>query len=196
MHPPEFSYSYSCRLSDSWYVNFYDLEGKLFAKTSRANSIWMIIGSIILLYGLFLIITEKYYGFFILIIGIIIIAIPTIQTHRKSSIILVESGEKIATIKTNASFSKAIFTIPTINWSGKIVFHNDSELSYASITTTDGEYIVKNMTIIEDLNGKQMMAIYTANFNNFRVVEDRDIKFYKSLVLTTIIIRKYFTPDD
>lgn len=196
MHPPEYSYSYSCRLTDSWYLNFYDLEGNLFAKTSRANSFWMIIGAILLFYGLFLIVTERYYGFLILIIGIIIIAIPTMQTHRKSSIILEETGKKIATIKTNAMFSKVSFTIPAIDWSGKIVFHNDSELPYARITTTDGDYLLKQMTIIEDLNGKQMMAIYTANFNNFRVVEDSDIKFYKSLVLTTIIIRKYFIPDD
>lgn len=194
MHPPE--YSFRGVFLDDRYLKFYDSEGKLFAKTSKITPIWAILGSLVLLYGLYLLLTQQLNGFYLIILGVIIIAIPQILEFHKSSILLEETGEKIATIKTNASYSKASFLVPTINWSGKIEFFADSELPDAHIKTSDGDYILKQATILEDLNEKRIMTIYNGKGKEFLIKEENDFKYYKSLVLSTIIIKKYFVSDE
>ena len=162
---------------------FYNSHGELYAKTSGISKWWWIIG--ILTFWIF--------------IGVFIILYASTRTRNKGIIVLEQTGEKIASFKSNFSFSQVEFQVPSRNWYGSIHFNTkflsrNLNIPEAIITTSDGDYSLKLYTIVEDSNKKKILTVYGIA-NNFVIVSDERFDDYKSLVLATIIIRRYLLPQ-
>lgn len=163
-------------------LKFYDSQGNLYARTTGVNKIWWIIGFLTAVF----------------IIGFFIIIYLSLKFQSQDSIILERTGEKIGTYKGNFNLTKANFTVPSHNWNGSISFKSlyfmrNLSASNDTIETTDGNYNLKLLTIVENENKNRMMTVY-GWVNDFVIVKNDQFDDYKSLVLATLIIRRYLVP--
>ena len=178
---PTSVYSYTVKRQMG--LKFYDIQGNLFARTAGFSKILWIIGFVTMFI---------FIGFFILLY----LAIKT----NKSGKLISFNGSLIGTYNSKVGSKTVEFNIPSQSWSGSLSFDKylfGSNLSRATgtVATSDGNYIFKMLTIIQDENQNNLCTIYGYS-NNFVFIIGDKFDSQKGCLLSAILINKFLIPKN
>ena len=184
-----FSYSlkptsvYSFTVKRRMGLKFYDIHGNLFARTAGFSKIWWVIGFVTL----------------IIVIGFFIIIYLAFMSN-KSGKLIAYNGSIIGDYNSKIGSRTVEFSVPSQSWSGTLLFDinlfgTNLSRKTGSVTTSDGNYIFKMLTVVQDENQNNLCTVYGFS-NNFVITVGDKSTPQKACLLSAILINKFLIPKN